>query len=121
MPNPVVHFEIQSTDAGKSRDFFSEVFGWHVEVVPGMGYGLVNTGTESGINGGIETSPTGENQVMIYIEVDGIQGYLDRAVAAGATVVMPVTVVPGAVTFALFADPAGAVVGIVDRETPPAE
>ncbi len=121
MPNPVVHFEIQSTEPGKSQDFFRDVFGWQVDVVPEMGYGLVNTGTESGINGGIEPSPTGENRVMIYIKVDDIQGYLDRAVAAGAEVVVPVTVVPGAVTFALFSDPAGAVVGIVDSETPPAE
>ena len=121
MPNPVVHFEILSAEPGKSRDFFREVFGWQIDVASDMEYGLVNTGTETGINGGIEASPTGENQVMIYIEVDDIQGYLDRAEAAGAGVVMPVTSIPGAVTFAVFSDPAGAVVGIVDSETPPAE
>ena len=121
MPNPVVHFEIQTAEPEKSRDFFREVFGWQVDVVPEMGYGLVNTGTETGINGGIEASPTGEPRVMIYIEVEGIQSYLDRAVAAGAEVIMPVTSIPGAVTFAVFSDPAGAVVGLVDSETPPAE
>ncbi len=121
MPNPVVHFEIQSTEPERSREFFREVFGWQVEVAHEMGYGLVTTGSDSGINGGIEASPTGENQVMIYIEVEDIQGYLDRAVGAGAGVIMPVTSIPGAVTFAVISDPAGAVVGIVDSETPPAE
>jgi len=121
MPNPVVHFEIQSVEPEKSRDFFREVFGWQIVLATEMEYGLVNTGAETGINGGIEASPTGENQVMIYIEVDDIQGYLDRAVAAGAGVVMPVTSIPGAVTFAVFSDPAGVAVGIVDSETPPAE
>ena len=121
MPNPVVHFEIQSAEPGKSQDFFREVFGWQVDVAPGMDYGLVNTGAETGINGGIEASPTEETRVTFYIEVDDIQGYLDRAVDAGAQVVVPVTSIPGAVTMALFADPAGAVVGIVDSETPPLE
>ena len=55
--------------------------------------------------------------MTFYIEVDDIGGYLDRAVAAGAGVVMPVMVIPGAVTMALFSDPAGAVAD----ETPPAE
>lgn len=59
--------------------------------------------------------------MTFYIEVDDIEGYLDRAVAAGAEVIVPVTSIPGAVTMALFADPAGAVVGIVDSETPPVE
>ena len=59
--------------------------------------------------------------MTFYIEVDDIGGYLDRAVAAGAGVVMPVMVIPGAVTMALFSDPAGVVVGLVADETPPAE
>ena len=59
--------------------------------------------------------------MTFYIEVDDIGGYLDRAVAAGAGVVMPVMVIPGAVTMALFSDPAGAVVRLVADETPPAE
>ena len=121
MSNPVVHFEIQSPESEKSQDFFRDVFGWQIDVVPEIGYGLVKTGAESGINGGIGGSPTGETRVTFYIEVDDIQGYLDRAVAAGAGVVMPVTVLPGAVTMALFSDPAGAVVGVVAGETPPAE
>ena len=82
MSNPVFHFEIQSLESEKSQDFFRDVSGWQIDVVPEMGYGLVNT---------------------------------------GAGVVMPVTVIPGAVTMALFSDPAGAVVGLVAGETPPAE
>ena len=41
--------------------------------------------------------------------------------AGGAGVVMPLTVIPGAVTMALFSDPAGAVVRLVADETPSAE
>ena len=124
MPNPVVHFEVQSADAEKSKSFFSEVFGWSISNAPmpgGVSYGLVDTESGSGINGGIGPSLSGETQVAFYIEVDDIQGYLDKAVAAGGKVMMPVTEIPGAVTMAFFADPAGANVGLVASETPPAE
>ena len=124
MPNPVVHFEVQSADADKSKAFFKDVFGWSISDAPmpgGVSYGLVDTESGSGINGGIGPSLSGETQVAFYIEVDDIQGYLDKAVAAGGQVMMPVTTIPGAVTMAFFADPAGANVGLVASETPPAE
>ena len=124
MPNPVVHFEVQSSDAEKSKAFFSEVFGWSISDAPmpgGVSYGLVDTESGTGINGGIGPSLSGETGVAFYIEVDDIQGYLDKAVAAGGKVVMPVTEIPGAVTMAFFADPTGANVGLVASETPPAE
>ena len=124
MPNPVVHFEVQSNDAEKSKAFFREVFGWNISDAPmpgGMTYGVVDTQTESGINGGIGPSFTDETCVAFYIEVDDLQAYLDKAVAAGGKVLMPVTVIPGAVTMAFFSDPAGAAVGLVASETPPAE
>ena len=124
MPNPVVHFEVQSTDPQKSREFFSDVFGWQIDVVdmPGMEYGVVDTKTESvGINGGIAASFTDQSGVAFYIEVDDIQGYLDKAVAAGGKELMPVTHFPGVVSVAFFSDPAGAPIGLVASETPPAE
>ena len=124
MPNPVVHFEVQSADADKSKAFFKDVFGWSISNAPmpgGVSYGLVDTESGTGINGGIGPSLSGETQVAFYIEVDDIQGYLDKAVAAGGQVMMPVTTIPGAVTMAFFADPAGANVGLVASETPAAE
>ena len=117
MPNPVVHFEIQSTDADKTRSFFSDVFDWKINVVPEIGYGVVEKQADHGIGGGISDAAAGQTCVTFYIEVDGIQDYLDKAVAAGGEVVMPVTSIPDAVTLALFADPTGAIVGLVDSES----
>ena len=61
MPNPVTHFEIQSADAEKTRAFFQDVFSWHLNVMPEMGYALVDTQTESGIGGGIGESEDGQS------------------------------------------------------------
>ena len=118
MPNPVVHFEIQSADAEKTQAFFQDVFGWNLNVIPAMGYALVDTQTESGIGGGIGVSQDDQTRVTFYIEVDDAQAYLDKAVEAGGQVVMPVTAIPDAVTMALFADPVGAIVGLVEADVP---
>ena len=121
MPNPVVHFEIQSADVEKTHAFFRDVFGWQLNEVPAMGYALVDTQTESGIGGGIGQSQDGQTFTSFYIEVDDAQAYLDKAVEAGGQVIVPVAVIPGAVTMALFADPAGAIVGLVESDVPAAE
>jgi hypothetical protein len=42
---------------------------------------------------------------VFYIQVDDPQAYLDRIEQAGGKTVVPVTVIPGLVTFAQFADP----------------
>jgi predicted enzyme related to lactoylglutathione lyase len=52
--------------------------------------------------------------VTIFAGVEDVATALDRAVALGATVVQPATSVPG-VTFGLFADPQGNVVGIASQ------
>jgi predicted enzyme related to lactoylglutathione lyase len=48
---------------------------------------------------------------MIYVEVDDPQAYLDKAVAKGGKVVMPVSDL-GMVVIAQFQDPEGNVIGL---------
>ena len=117
MPNPVVHFEIGGVDAAGLQRFYAGAFDWSVAADNPMQYGLVETGG-TGIGGGITES---ENPgVMIYIEVDDLEAALERVAALGGSTVQEITTIPGMVTFALFADPEGNVVGLVHSETPPA-
>ena len=44
---------------------------------------------------------------------------LDAVEAHGGRTVVDISVIPGVVTWALFADPEGNVVGLVHSETPP--
>jgi predicted enzyme related to lactoylglutathione lyase len=53
--------------------------------------------------------------VVFYMEVPDPQVTLDQVVAAGGVVVVPVTDM-GMVTYALFADPEGHVLGIVKAQ-----
>ncbi len=112
MPNPVVHFEIIGADAPKLHSFYRDLFGWKVDANNEWNYGMVETGGEGGINGGIGVEMGGGKRVTVYAAVDDPQAYLDKAEQMGATVVMPVTEM-GDVVIAMFTDPAGNVTGLV--------
>jgi len=117
MAAPVTHFEINARDSKRAHQFYSGLFGWTVTSMgetPDMMYGMVDTGVKMGINGGIgQTQAGGPPSVTFYVQVEDIQAHLDKAVALGGRVIVPVTDVPGMVTFAQFADPEGNIVGIV--------
>lgn len=116
MPNPIVHWELNADDAKKAQEFYGKLFDWHVDANNPMDYGMVDTHTEHGINGGIHHSADAPKGVTIYVEVEDLQAYLEKAVSLGGKVVMPVTVIPDMVTMAQFADPQGNVVGMVISE-----
>ena len=113
MPNPVVHFEVTGKDAKKLHGFYSGVFGWSIQADNPMNYGLVEA-QGNGIGGGVGQGDA--SSVTFYIEVDDPQAYLAKVEAAGGKTIVPVTEIPGMVTFAQFADPEGNVVGIVKSE-----
>jgi uncharacterized protein len=119
MKNPVVHFEILGPDGAKLIDFYRALFEWPIadNQLPGWPhYGFLKA--DSGIAGAVGTSDTApDGAVLVYVEVDDPQAYIDRATEMGATVAMPVTDVPGAeVTMAWLRDPQGNLVGLVKAD-----
>jgi predicted enzyme related to lactoylglutathione lyase len=123
MGAPIVHFEINGKDFRRSEDFYRTLFGWQIQDVPAINYGMVDTGVKMGINGGIGQLDPGEMPfVTFYAQVEDLQLYLDKAVSLGAKIIIPVTVVPDMVTFAMFSDPDGCRVGLVKGpQSPPKE
>ena len=123
MGAPIVHFEINGTDFKRAKDFYSNLFGWQIQDVPAINYGMVDTGVKMGINGGIGQLDPGKTAfTTFYVQVEDPQSYLDKAVSLGAKVIVPVTVVPEMVTYALFCDPDGCCIGLLKGpQTPPKE
>jgi len=113
MAAPVTHFEVNAKDAARVREFFSNLFGWKIEIDQQMNYAIVDTGVKMGINGGIGQAMGPNSSVTFYVQVEDVKAHLDKAVSLGGTVVMPLTEVPGVVTLAQIADPEGNVVGLV--------
>ena len=111
MAHPVLHFEVSGKDLDKLNGFYSELFGWKTQKVPGdMPYAMVEK-EGGGIGGGIGQSPSGNGHVTFYVGADDPQAVLDKAEQLGGKTIMPVTELQE-VTIALFADPEGHVVGL---------
>ena len=63
MPNPVVHFEIRSSDPDAARKFFGQLFGWTFPDGGIPGYTYVDTGVEGAVPGvtfGLLADPQGQ-------------------------------------------------------------
>lgn len=112
MGKPVVHFEIHGKNSEGLFRFYAEIFGWTVDANNPLKYGMVETQAGKGIAGGMCASEMGPT-VLVYIEVEDPQAYLDRIEAAGGTTVLPVTELPGSITLAIFTDPEGNKIGLI--------
>jgi predicted enzyme related to lactoylglutathione lyase len=116
MGAPVAWFDITSKDPERSGRFYGELFGWKLSNSGQPGYALVDTGAGDGaIGGGIGSTqhPDDPGGTTIYMRVDDLQAYLDRAVELGGTVLVPPTPLPGDFgSFAMLADPDGHAVGL---------
>ena len=113
MANPVTWFEIIGPDAKAIQKFYRDVFAWKM-TPPGseeMGYYSMLQGHEPGIGGGLGQG--GPARVTVYIESADPQKLLDKAVANGATMMMPITVITPDTTIGMFSDPAGNTVGLL--------
>lgn len=109
----VVHFEIGVRDGDRSRRFYSQLFGWAIDVDDRNGYGMVRTGSYSGIGGGIIAAPPGApSWVTIYVAVRDLDTALGRARELGGRTVTEPTDIASGMAFAMFADPDGNVIGL---------
>jgi predicted enzyme related to lactoylglutathione lyase len=111
MANQVGWFEVVGQDAEKLQRFYGDVFGWQFNAIPEMGYATVE-GAEGGISGGVGAAPSGQGHATFYVGVDDPQAMLDKIESAGGKTVVPVTEIPNVVTFAMFTDPEGHLVGL---------
>lgn len=106
MAAPIVYFEVAGPDAAQLRAFYAEVFDWQLgadQAIPAARRG--------GPRGGIRQDPPA---TLFYVGVPDIDATIATITARGGGVVLPRTVVPGVVTFALVRDPAGNVVGLAE-------
>ena len=115
MANPVVYFEVAGGSAGELQEFYKELFDWKVEkFMPSDEYWHVQK-EDDGISGGIlqADEAVGANYVTIYIQVDDIQAYLDKAESLGGKTLIPPTEIPGGMgQLGMFTDPDGNRIGL---------
>lgn len=118
MSNPVTHGEVLGKDPEALQQFYSNAFGWQtVDVVDGAYHILADPDSDRGILH-IGVGPAPEDQpghLTFYVEVDDPDAALEQIEKLGGSVVRPPARVSGGPRLALFADPEGHVVGLVER------
>ena len=80
---------------------------------PADGWNLHGAPDRRGHDRRDRAQPDGRPWIAFYAEVEDPQATLDRAVSLGGTVVVPVSEVPDTVTFAMFGDPDGLLIGLM--------
>ena len=113
MLHPVIHWEIGGLNGEKLTRFYEDLFGWQPQPA-GEGYWLIEPG-DPGIGGGILSSPAEvPPHVTIYVHTGDLEETLERAALAGGRTVREPQPILGIGRFALFEDPEGNVIGLLE-------
>ncbi len=113
MANPVVWFEVMGNEGATLRSFYGDLFDWKFEVMEDMDYGLVSADEGRGIPGGVGKGESG--RVTFYVSTTSIDDSLKQAGKLGGKTLMPRTELPGGTILAMFSDPEGNAVGLVEE------
>jgi uncharacterized protein len=124
----IVHFEVPSDNLERTKRFYTELFGWKMEKMQGMGqreYWTFSTsssdrgggsnnsngGDGSGssteqwtISGGMMERQMPQEPIMVYIGVDSVTEYSNKVERLGGKVIKQKTEVPGYGWFAICTD-----------------
>ena len=114
MAHPVVWFEVNGKQKDTLFEFYAKLFDWKIDAENPARYGMVQTGGEEGIPGGIGAE-RGEAwpSVTFYVESPDLKASLSRAEELGGKTVIPPMQMKSRPELALFADPEGNLIGLV--------
>jgi predicted enzyme related to lactoylglutathione lyase len=111
----IVHIEISSRDHAELKKFYGEVFNWKFMDIPEMDYVTFQPG-ENELGGGFnpisDDYPAGT--VTIYIHTANLDESTAQIEAAGGTLTAPPMEVPGVGRIAMFKDPSGNELAILE-------
>ena len=111
--------ELLTKDAGKAKDFYTNVLGWMVDEMdmPNGGKYSVMKAADSPAGGIMNLSdtqaPDRPSHWMAYIAVDDVDAAVDKVKSSGGKVDAPPFDVPGVGRIAVITDPTGATVGLM--------
>jgi hypothetical protein len=111
-PAPIVFFDIAGPDLASQSAFYKAVFGWDAAPT-----GALSVPSVTPLPGNLRVEPPSQGPTaerVLYVGVPDIDATLEAVRAHGGSVVFGRTVAPGVVILALFKDPAGNRMGLVE-------
>jgi uncharacterized protein len=113
MGQPVMAWQIVTRQPDKLQAFYTALFGWEINANNAMGYRVVDTGSERGIDGGIwPAPPEAHDFIQLFVEVDDVPAVAKRVVELGGKIIVPPQKLPDGVEVAILHDPAGIPFGL---------
>ncbi|MGD8566286.1 MAG: VOC family protein [Candidatus Bathyarchaeota archaeon] len=121
----IVHFEIPAEDIEKLRRFYSKLFGWRIEAMPGFtDYWNIETVPiddkgmliRPGVNGGMMKKQNPDHKLVYYIAVESVDAYSKKIEELGGKITVPKQEVPGVGWWAFALDPEGNLFGIFQNK-----
>ena len=108
----IVHFEIPSDNIERAKKFYTELFGWKMEKMPGpMEYWTFSTISDTNggeqqqnVNGGMMERQTPQQSITNYIAVNSVADYSKKVESLGGKVKVPKTEVLNLGWFAICTD-----------------
>jgi uncharacterized protein len=112
-----IHFEIHAPDPAKAIAFYEKAFGWKFSKWNGpTEYWLVDTGSGTGINGGLMRSRDGQSRTVNTVDVADVDESAKVVQAAGGSIVVPKMAIPGVGYLVYLADPGGNLLGMMQHD-----
>lgn len=115
MPNPFVHVELDTTNLGQAKDFYSALFDWDMkDVKTGPTDTYTTIGVGDGTGGGMSKHPMqGAPSIWIpYVDVDDVAEATRKAKQLGARIITENETVPDMGIYSIIIDPTGATIGL---------
>ncbi|MEM6902310.1 MAG: VOC family protein [Pseudomonadota bacterium] len=123
-PNTFVWNELATSRPDLCRDFYGAVFGWTTEEVDLGDFGTYSVWMLDGhgIGGMLHMDDAdGEQPISFwtsYIAVEDVEETAKAVLDSGGTIKLPPTYVPELGRIAIIADPAGAVIAVINPQIP---
>ena len=109
--------ELMTTDVAAAKEFYSKLFGWHMDdmQIPGMSYTILHAaGREVGGIMAIPADAAGMPPMWgTYVTVDNVDATARQAQALGGQVLVPPRDIPEVGRFCVIRDPQGAVISAI--------
>lgn len=108
----LTHNQLNTNDPARAQEFYSELFGWRIEAIPGTDTPYWGIYRGERVNGGMmnlgEGSPAPPHW-LVYFGIDDIDAAAEQIESSGGTLMLPKTEVPGPGHILVAQDPQGAV------------
>jgi len=118
--NPVgslVWFEIPADKVERAQKFYSALFGWKINKMPGMEYWHIDTGgADASPDGGMMKRCDPQQKITNYVFVESVNKAAAKVKKLGGKIIMPKTPVPGMGFFAVCMDTEKNVFAVWERK-----